>query len=126
MLVRWLPYLMVAGLLGMTGCQRSPEARAHGAGSTSPSTNQRVFQVKGVVIAAKPEEKSVEIKHEEIPGYMPAMTMPFDVKDTNELAGLGPGDAISFRMIVTDTEGWIEQIRKTAAPATNSPLTTGP
>jgi len=117
---------MVAGLLGMTGCQRSPEARAHGAGSTSPSTNQRVFQVKGVVIAAKPEEKSVEIKHEEIPGYMPAMTMPFDVKDTNELAGLGPADAISFRMIVTDTEGWIEQIRKTAAPATNSPLTTSP
>jgi protein SCO1/2 len=85
-----------------------------------------VYQAKGVVIAVKPREKSVEIKHEEIPNFMPAMTMPFDVKDTNELAGLAPGDSVSFRMIVTDTEGWIDQIKKTAAPVTNSPPTTGP
>jgi len=77
-------------------------------------------------VAVKPKEKSVEIKHEEIPNFMPAMTMPFDVKDAKELAALGPGDNVSFRMIVTDTEGWIDQIKKTAAPVTNSPPTTGP
>src|SRR5437879_9863043 len=41
----------------------------------------------------------------EIPGYMPAMTMPFDVKDAQEIVGLQPGDAISFRMIVTPDNG---------------------
>src|SRR5260370_12749479 len=55
---------------------------------------------------------------------MPAMTMPFDVKDTNELAGLEPGERVAFRLIVTDTEGWIDQIRK-LAPPTNTPPTTG-
>ena len=74
----------------------------------------------------RPGDKEVEIKHEEIPGYLPAMTMPFEVRDTNELAGLEVGDAVSFRMIVTDTEGWIEAIRKIAAPATNALPTTGP
>jgi len=49
--------------------------------------------------------------------------MPFDVKDTNELAGLAPGDSVVFRMIVTDTEGWIEQIRKLGS--TNSVPTAG-
>jgi protein SCO1/2 len=71
----------------------------------------------------KPESKEIEVKHEEIPGYMPAMTMPFDVKTTNELAGLAPGDAVSFRMIVTDTEGWIDQIKKIGSAPTNNPAT---
>ena len=125
-MIRWLPCLIFASLIGLSGCGRSPDPPERRAGSNAVSTNQRVYQAKGVVIAVKPREKSVEIKHEEIPNFMPAMTMPFDVKDTNELAGLAPGDSVSFRMIVTDTEGWIDQIKKTAAPVTNSPPTTGP
>jgi len=100
------------------------EAEGHRAESPA-GTNQQIFQVKGIVVSVKPRESSIEIKHEEIPGYMPAMTMPFDVKDTNELSGLGPGDAVSFRMIVTDTEGWIDQLRKLAMTVTNGPPTTG-
>src|SRR3954467_7909835 len=71
------------------------------------------YQAKGVVVEVKPDERSVEIKHEEIPGYMRAMTMPFDVKDTNELAGLTAGDPVSFRLNITKTYGWIDQIQKT-------------
>jgi protein SCO1/2 len=56
---------------------------------------------------------------------MPAMTMPFDVKDTNELAGLGPGDSVSFRMTVTEKAGWIDQIQKLGAGSSNQPPTTG-
>ncbi len=52
---------------------------------------------------------------------MPAMTMPFAVKDTNILAGLQPGQAVSFRLIVTETDGWIDQIRVLAPLATNGP-----
>src|SRR5881628_979862 len=43
---------------------------------------------------------------------MDAMTMVFDVKNTNELTGLQPGDNISFRMIVTDEDGWIDQVKR--------------
>src|SRR5204862_986456 len=53
--------------------------------------------------------------------------MPFDVKSANELAGIGPGDSVSFRMIVTDTEGWIENIKKLGTTLTNAPaLVVGP
>jgi protein SCO1/2 len=79
-----------------------------------------MFQVKGVVMAVKPEEKTVRIRHEEIPGYMEAMTMPFEVKDTNELAGLGEGDTVTFRMMVTETDGWIDQIKKLDVPTVNT------
>ncbi len=92
--------------------------------STQPT--QQVFQVKGTVIELKPEEKVVRIKHEEIAGYMAAMTMPFDVRDTNELAGLEAGDTVSFRMTVTDTDGWIDQIKRLNATRTNTLPTRGP
>jgi protein SCO1/2 len=116
---RFLAVLATLGLL--TSCERPASTATK---TVAPGTNQRSFQVKGVVLAVKPLEKIIEIKHEAIPDYMPAMTMPFDVKDTNILAGIEPGETVSFRMVVTDTEGWIDQIQKLAdAPVvTNSTI----
>jgi len=111
-MVRSLLWVLVAALGLTVACRRAPEEGATHTGSAAPVSTQRVFQVKGVVVAVKARQKTVEIKHEAIPDYMPAMTMPFDVQDTNELAGLAPGDPVSFRLNVTDTEGWIDQIHK--------------
>lgn len=80
--------------------------------SVSVQAEQKTFQVRGVIKEIKPGGKTAVIKHEEIPDYMPAMTMPLDVKDAKELAGLKSGDAITFRMIVTQDDGWIDQVQK--------------
>jgi len=103
---------------------KTPPASTPAPSATAPT--QRVFQVKGTILELLPAEKSVRIKHEAIPGYMDAMTMPFDVKDTNELAGLEAGDGISFRLTVTEREGWIDQLKKLSPPRTNTLPTTGP
>ncbi len=71
----------------------------------------QIFTVKGVVREIRPGNREVVIRHETIPGYMAAMTMPFTVKDPGELAGVGPGDTVQFRLNVTETDGWIDQIR---------------
>ena len=81
--------------------------------TTTAQTNQEIHSAIGVVIEVAPAEKRVTIKHDAVPGYMQAMTMPFDVKDTNELTGLAPGDAVSFRIVIQDDYGWVDQIRKT-------------
>lgn len=75
-----------------------------------PST--QTFFVRGVVRELKPAEKTIIIKHENIPGYMEAMIMPFEVRDTNELRGLRPGEAISFRLVVATNDAWIDQVKK--------------
>ncbi|MCU0785015.1 MAG: copper-binding protein [Verrucomicrobia bacterium] len=96
------------------------------ASSVAPTQpTQQVFQVKGAVMELHPEEKTVRIKHEEIPGYMKAMTMSFDVRDTNELAGLEAGDTVTFRMTVTHTDGWIDQVKRLNVSRTNTLPTTG-
>lgn len=88
-------------------------------------TNEEIHAATGVVVEVNPSEKKVTINHGEIPGYMQAMTMPFDVKDTNELKGLEPGDPISFRLIVANNYGWVDQIHKTGAK-TNVPTLGSP
>jgi protein SCO1/2 len=105
---------------------------AAAAQQTDPSTpvpesqiKQEVHSAKGVIIEVTPAEKKVTIKHEDIPGYMHGMTMPFDVKDINELTGLAPGDPVSFRIVVSGNKGWVDQIRKIGA-RTNLPPATAP
>ncbi len=40
------------------------------------------------------------------------MTMPFVARDTKEIADLKTGDAISFRMTVTQKDFWIDNVKK--------------
>jgi protein SCO1 len=103
--------LAVALASVLVGCdQPAPASRP----ATPSAPPPQMFAVKGMVRELDPAHRSVRIEHEAIPGFMPQMTMPLEVKDTNELAGLLVGDAVSFRMLVTDQEGWIDQIARIA------------
>jgi protein SCO1/2 len=82
---------------------------------------EKKYSVRGVVMEVYPDGKSAKIKHEAIPNYMPAMTMDFEVKNTNELRGLIKGDQISFQMVVTEKDGWIQNVQRlNGAPKTPS------
>src|SRR6185369_2711611 len=105
------------------------ESATGSAGQPSPlpaKTNTQVFQAKGTVVELKLSEKTVRIKHEEIPGYMPAMTMPFEVKDVRELDNLEAGDSVAFRMIVMENDAWIDQLKKLNTAANTNLPKTGP
>ncbi len=105
-------------LFFLGNCQRNAVADDAG-------TN--IYSVKGVVKELASDGKSVVIRHEKIPGYMDAMVMPFEVKDTNILRGLQPGDAVSFQLAVTAKEGWIESLAKlNTTNSSNRSYTTNP
>ena len=88
------------------------EARVASTGSGG-ATNVASFPVVGVINELKSDGSTIVIRHEAVTNYMEAMTMPFRVKETGALAGLQPGDEISFRLLVTEDESWIDQIVKT-------------
>ena len=73
----------------------------------------RGHAARGVVRELKPDGATVVIRHEAISNYMEAMTMPFHVRRAQELAGVHPGDEITFRLLVTDRESWIDSVQKT-------------
>ena len=107
-------------VLMLVGCgEKAPEPTA-GPGSANAgagvSTNVQSYPARGVIKKIEAAENTITIQHEEILAYMPAMTMPFKVKDPKESQGLQPGDKVEFRLWVTADESWIDNIKKDTAP----------
>jgi len=71
-----------------------------------------VYAVTGVVRELRDGGSNVLIRHDAIPGYMMAMTMPFTVRDPREMARVQPGDQVTFRLLVTDDESWIDTVKR--------------
>lgn len=83
--------------------------------NTQPATSQaapEVYKVRGILRGINFADQSVTVEHEEVPDYMPPMTMPFDVKSMAEVQPLKVGDGMEFRLVVTDKSSWIEDIKK--------------
>lgn len=99
--------MALAILVSLCACRPRTESEP------APEPSHRTYSVTGMVLSLKPLAKEVVVEHEDIPGFMNAMTMLFSVRDTNELAGLIPGEQITFKMIVTDDDAWIEDVEKT-------------
>lgn len=89
----------------------APSAEATRDTSDPAPGTTNIYEVKGVIQQIRPNGRTAVIRHEEVPGYMPAMTMPLSVKDTNDLAGVKAGDTVAFRLLVTHDDGWIDQVR---------------
>ncbi len=87
--------LLLAGSL-MTGCSKNAGA-------------ERRFQLKGRVVAVDLTKGKLEVDHEEIPGYMPAMRMPFPLADTDVLKSIESGDEIQATLVVDDLGYRLEQ-----------------
>lgn len=102
-------------LVGLTACGRN--VATHPTATPKPVKH---YEVRGVFKEARDEGRKAVIAHDRIPGYMEAMTMTFDVRDTNGLRGLVSGDVIQFRMSVTDDDGWIDQISKIGSTRTTN------
>jgi len=80
--------------------------------SNSASDEQR-FSVRGYVESIENDGSRLLIDHEEMPGYMPAMVMPFTLEDPSESNTLVPGDQIRFTYVVTPTRSWIQDLAPT-------------
>lgn len=87
----------------MAGCKLK-------AAPDASQADARSYDAHGVVRQIDADLHSVTIQHETIAGYMPAMTMDFPVKDTNELAGISPSDEISFKLVVRENGDWVEGV----------------
>lgn len=77
--------------------------------SKSTSQGQR-YELQGTVVAVNPPHHLITVAHEDIPGLMSAMTMPFVVKDQWVFAAVKPGDRIAAVLVVDQGASWLEQV----------------
>jgi protein SCO1/2 len=74
------------------------------------SEPEKHYQLQGEVISVNMPRKIIIVKHGEIPGLMPAMTMSYAVAREKEIATLQPGDKITADLVVSESKGHLEKI----------------
>jgi protein SCO1 len=78
----------------------------------APADGGQRYPLTGKVVEVDVAGRTITIAHHDIPGFMPAMTMPFVVleKDAASLAGVGPGDEVTASLVSRDSRFWLERL----------------
>jgi len=97
--------LLCAALLA-AGCRQSPAPVAN-AGPV------RHYPISGKVVGTNAESGEVELAANPVPGFMDAMTMPYQLKTPHELSKLRRGDVIAGVLDVGGSGTVIDQIQVT-------------
>jgi len=94
-------------LMTLVYCNKAPnQVTAQSSGNTAAKR----YHLKGKVVSIDKQAKMVNVDSEAIPGFMDAMTMPYQVKPDSELDKLAPGDEITADVVVEGDNGWLENI----------------
>jgi protein SCO1/2 len=89
--------------------------------------DRREYTMQGQILSVAPDRMETNVKHEEIKGFMPAMTMPYKVRDAKQLADLKPGDLITSTLVVVSNDAYLEDVRKVGeAPLEQSSASSAP
>ena len=97
--------LAVVALLA--ACDREPPARQ--------------YELTGQILAVDTTRNEVLIKHDNIRNFMPAMTMPFTVKDPSLLSGREPGDLVTATLVVGETSAHLSSLTRTGHAKLDAP-----
>lgn len=113
--MRWqLGGILVASVVACA-CSRAPEPRR--------------YEVRGQILSVDANRREVLVDHEDIEGFMPAMTMPYKVSDAALLEGKQPGDLITATLVVEEASAYLSTLTTTGrAPIKNpgaAPAITG-
>lgn len=79
----------------LAGCHANPKSGTQAPGSVT------VYHVRGKVVSTDPASGIIVLDGDAIPGFMDAMTMPYQVKNPGIINTLHPGDTITANVLVS-------------------------
>lgn len=80
------------------------------AAGCQPSAPAKHYPIQAEVISVEPQRQMITIKHGEIPGLMPAMSMSYMVAEPKQIESLKPDDKITADLVVSEEKGRLEKI----------------
>jgi len=73
----------------------------------------REYPLRGQVVAVDEARQQVTIRHEDIPQFMPGMTMAFTVRDKKLLKGRTPGELVTATLVVAQSDVHLRALERT-------------
>jgi len=81
------------------------------------------YQLTGTIISKDVGAQQITVAHDDIPGFMAAMTMPYAVHDPHGLEEIQPGDKVVADVVVESSSNyWLEHILITDQSGRGKPL----
>lgn len=99
--------LMIIPALAAGACSRTPEPRT--------------YELRGQILGVDQERREVLVNHEDIKGFMPAMTMPYKVNDPGLLEGKKPGDLFTATLVVEEVNAYLSTLTTTGHAPIETP-----
>jgi protein SCO1 len=114
--------LAISIVVALAACQ-SREAGAPA--EDVAAVEEQTYDLRGVIISRDPATNQLTVDHEEIPGYMAAMTMPYEVRGQNVAELPADGTTITATVHATDQAYWLTDVNLAAGePVTDTAATT--
>lgn len=104
--------VILAGLTAAVACSRAPEPRR--------------YEVRGQILGVDAQKQEVLMKHEDIPGFMPAMTMFYKVQHPALLEGKQAGDLVTATLVVEEVNAYYLSTMTTTGRAPLDSPSAGP
>src|SRR5260370_8519521 len=78
----------------------------------------KTFPLRGQILAIAAESRAdgrreLTLKHDDIPNFMPAMTMAYFVREPAVLDRFAPGDLISATLVLRGSDMYVADLKKT-------------
>jgi len=85
-------------------------------------SDSREYTLQGQILSVAADHMEASIKHEDIKGLMPGMTMPYKVRDARQFADLKPGDLITSTLVVVSNDAYLKDVKRVGeAPLEQAP-----
>jgi Cu/Ag efflux protein CusF len=96
--------LFCAALLLAACAGKAPESKE----SKEPV---KKYVMRGEVMSLDPEHQAASIKHEDIEGFMHAMTMDYGFRDKKDFAKLHKGDHFTATLFSQGDDYWVGEVK---------------
>ena len=99
-----VPAIVLVFLVFLAACGPSLSAQSANA------TDAKRYTLTGRIVSIDKPSQSITVDGDEIPGFMAAMTMPYQVKDAGALDKLSRGDQIKAEIVLENNGAYLEDV----------------
>jgi Cu/Ag efflux protein CusF len=100
--LRMLGFVVCLTVVATAGCSHKSEK----------NLSAKLYDIKGKIVAIRPDKEGMTLDHEDIPGLMKGMKMEFLVEDARILEGLQVGDQVQGKLKVESGSQIITELKK--------------
>lgn len=112
--------LALAALSLVAACAREDA----GTGDASPAIQEDTYDLTGRIVGRDPATNQLTVDHDEIPGYMAAMTMPYEVRGQSVADLPADGTEITATVHATGEAYWLTDVNSASgATPTDTTMT---